>query len=122
MPSRVVTAEEALEADLVVLATTASSPWVPVDTPLRPGQVLLNVSLRDLPPEMLLRANNIVDDVDHCPKARTSPHLAEQLTGGREFVTGTLPTTGQKGQRRPRDPRLHRTNPPAGDVLSSTSG
>ena len=29
-------------------------------------------------------------DVEHCLKANTSPHLAEQLTGGRDFVTGTL--------------------------------
>ncbi|WP_435884682.1 hypothetical protein [Streptomyces toxytricini] len=31
-----------------------------------------------------------MDDVDHCLKAQTSPHLAEQLTGGRDFLTGTL--------------------------------
>ena len=38
-------------------------PYVPVETPLRPGQVILNISLRDLPPELLLRSNNILDDV-----------------------------------------------------------
>ncbi|MFB6893810.1 2,3-diaminopropionate biosynthesis protein SbnB [Kitasatospora sp. NPDC056327] len=84
------TLDEALSRDLVVFATTAAAPYVPADTPLRPGQTLLNVSLRDLAPELLLRSNNIVDDVDHCLKAQTSPHLAEQLTGSREFVTGTL--------------------------------
>jgi ornithine cyclodeaminase len=57
---------------------------------LRPGQLVLNVSLRDLAPELLLTANNVFDDVDHCMKADTSPHLAEQLTHGRDFVTGTL--------------------------------
>ena len=31
-----------------------------------------------------------VDDVEHCLKAETSPHLAERLTGGREFLDGTL--------------------------------
>ncbi|MCT7350772.1 2,3-diaminopropionate biosynthesis protein SbnB [Streptomyces sp. 15-116A] len=82
--------EEALDCDLVVLATTAAQPYVPAGTRLRPGQVVLNISLRDLPPELLLSTDNVLDDVEHCMKAQTSPHLAEQLTGGREFVTGTL--------------------------------
>jgi N-[(2S)-2-amino-2-carboxyethyl]-L-glutamate dehydrogenase len=79
-----------LDAGVVVFATTAGTPHVPVETTLRPGQLLLNISLRDLPPEILLRSNNIVDDVDHCLTARTSPHLAEQLTGSRDFITGTI--------------------------------
>jgi len=48
------------------------------------------VSLRDLAPEVLLGAANFVDDVDHCLKADTSPHLVEQLTGDRDFLDGTL--------------------------------
>ncbi|GAA0585847.1 2,3-diaminopropionate biosynthesis protein SbnB [Streptomyces crystallinus] len=81
---------QALTRDLVVFATTAATPYVGGDTPLRAGQVLLNVSLRDLAPELLLKSNNVVDDVDHCLKAQTSPHLTEQLTGGRDFINGTL--------------------------------
>ena len=42
------------------------------------------------PPEILLGSTNIVDDVEHCLKADTSPHLAEQLTGTRDFLAGTL--------------------------------
>jgi ornithine cyclodeaminase/alanine dehydrogenase-like protein (mu-crystallin family) len=38
----------------------------------------------------VLASANILDDVEHCLKAQTSPHLAEQLTGNRDFVTGTL--------------------------------
>ena len=51
---------------------------------------MLHVSLRDLAPEILLASTNIVDDVEHCLKANTSPHLAEQLTGNRDFLDGTL--------------------------------
>jgi N-[(2S)-2-amino-2-carboxyethyl]-L-glutamate dehydrogenase len=54
------------------------------------GPVVLHVSLRDLSTAVVLGATNIVDDVDHCLRAGTSLHLAEQETGGRDFVTGTL--------------------------------
>jgi ornithine cyclodeaminase len=78
----------ALAADTVVFTTTATTPYV--HTPFAPGQLVLNISLRDLAPEVVLAAANILDDVEHCLKADTSPHLAEQATGGRGFVTGTL--------------------------------
>jgi 2,3-diaminopropionate biosynthesis protein SbnB len=80
--------DAALDADTVVFTTTAGTPYV--HTPFRPGQLALNLSLRDLAPEVILAAANVFDDVEHCIKSNTSPHLAEQLTGGREFVTGTL--------------------------------
>jgi ornithine cyclodeaminase len=38
----------------------------------------------------VLASTNIVDDVEHCLTASTSPHLAEQLTGSRDFLQGTL--------------------------------
>jgi ornithine cyclodeaminase len=87
---RVTGLDEALDADLVVLATTAAHPYIPASTALRPGQLVLNVSLRDLAPEILLRTNNVLDDVEHCLKADTSPHLLEKQLGHREFVSGTL--------------------------------
>jgi ornithine cyclodeaminase/alanine dehydrogenase-like protein (mu-crystallin family) len=52
--------------------------------------LVLHVSLRDLTPQILLASSNIVDDVEHCLKANTSPHLVEQLTGNRDFLLGTL--------------------------------
>lgn len=82
--------DETLTADIVVFATTASGPYVLPPLVFRPGQLILNISLRDIAPELIVDAWNIFDDVDHCMKANTSPHLAEQRTGGRSFVTGTL--------------------------------
>jgi N-[(2S)-2-amino-2-carboxyethyl]-L-glutamate dehydrogenase len=77
-------------SDLVVFATIASQPHVTSPRWFDHHPLVLHVSLRDLAPEILLASTNIVDDVEHCLKASTSPHLAEQLTGSRDFLAGTL--------------------------------
>ena len=77
-------------SDLVVFATVAGQPHVRDLSWFDHNPVVLHVSLRDLAPEILLASTNIVDDVEHCLKANTSPHLAEQLTGNRDFLHGTL--------------------------------
>jgi ornithine cyclodeaminase len=77
-------------SDLVVFATVAAQPHVHDPAWFDHAPVVLHVSLRDLAPEVLLTATNLVDDVEHCLTADTSPHLAEQLTGGRDFLAGTL--------------------------------
>ncbi|MET7878922.1 2,3-diaminopropionate biosynthesis protein SbnB [Micromonospora profundi] len=84
-------AEELIRScDLVVFATVAAVPHVTEPGWFDHNPVVLHLSLRDLAPEVLLRSVNVVDDVEHCLKADTSPHLAEQLTGGRDFLDGTL--------------------------------
>ena len=76
--------------------------------------LVLHVSLRDLAPEVLLASANIVDDVEHCLRAGTSPHLAEQLTGNRDFLHGTLDDV-MAG-------RVTRAGGPAGGVLPLRPG
>jgi N-[(2S)-2-amino-2-carboxyethyl]-L-glutamate dehydrogenase len=84
-------AEHLIESsDPVVFATVAGRPHVHDPSWFGHNPLVLHVSLRDLAPEILLGATNIVDDVEHCLKADTSPHLVEQLTGNRHFLAGTL--------------------------------
>ncbi|WP_447035938.1 hypothetical protein [Streptomyces sp. DSM 118878] len=47
---------------------------------------MLHISLRDLLPESLLDAHNIVDDADHAVRERTSLALAVQAAGHRDFI------------------------------------
>ncbi|MFI0445971.1 2,3-diaminopropionate biosynthesis protein SbnB [Actinomadura sp. 6N118] len=77
-------------SDLVVFATVAGQPHVSDLSWFEHDPLVLHVSLRDLAPEILLASANIVDDIEHCLRAGTSPHLAEQLTGNRDFLHGTL--------------------------------
>jgi N-[(2S)-2-amino-2-carboxyethyl]-L-glutamate dehydrogenase len=77
-------------SDLVVFATVASAPHVHDATWFAHAPLVLHVSLRDLAPEVVLASANFVDDIDHCLREGTSLHLAEQLSGSRHFVGGTL--------------------------------
>jgi ornithine cyclodeaminase/alanine dehydrogenase-like protein (mu-crystallin family) len=78
------------QSDIVVFATTATKPHVTDPDLFRHRPIVLHISLRDLSPNIILSANNVVDDVDHCLCAETSPHLAEKQVGHRAFVSGTL--------------------------------
>ncbi|MFE1310692.1 2,3-diaminopropionate biosynthesis protein SbnB [Streptomyces sp. NPDC058755] len=77
-------------SDLVVFATIAGEPHVTSPAWFDHNPLVLHISLRDLSPEVLLASANFVDDVEHCLKADTSPHLVEQRTGNRDFLNGTL--------------------------------
>ncbi|GLY65521.1 2,3-diaminopropionate biosynthesis protein SbnB [Amycolatopsis taiwanensis] len=93
-------------SDLVVFATSVGKPHVSDLSWFDHNPVVLHVSLRDLAPEILLASTNIVDDVEHCLRANTSPHLAEQLTGNRDFVRGTLYDVMVERVRLPREAPL----------------
>ncbi|WP_346771777.1 hypothetical protein [Bradyrhizobium sp. 170] len=66
-------------ADMLSFATSQLTPWYDAD--IVPQQVVLHVSLRDIVPDRLRGALNIVDDIDHALKANTSLHRLEGAIG-----------------------------------------
>src|SRR5258708_7699145 len=83
-------AELVRACDLILFTTVASTPHIEDPTLFDHNPLVLHISLRDLSPAILLTSQHGLDAVEHIMKANTSPHLAEQKTGNRNFVTGTL--------------------------------
>lgn len=71
---------------LVSFATTVGTPYIHDISACNSDSTILNISLRDFGPEVILSADNIVDDLEHVCRERTAIHLAEQTCGNRDFV------------------------------------
>ena len=83
--------EEAVSgSSLILFTTTALEPYLDDEKLFAHSPTVLHLSLRDICPNVILASQNIVDDVEHCLKAKTSLHLTEMATGNRDFVAGTL--------------------------------
>lgn len=84
-------AEEAVRgAELVVFATVARAPHVLDPAWFDHHPLVLHISLRDLGEEVILSAQNVVDDVNHVLQANTSVHLVAQRAGDHAFIDGTI--------------------------------
>lgn len=81
------------QADMMTFATTEIKPFVSMQD-IAPNtlkdKIILGISLRDLCPDVIIEANNILDDVDHCLQANTSVHLTEQKYKNRQFINGNI--------------------------------
>lgn len=77
-------------SSLILFTTTTLEPYLTDEKLLAHSPTVLHLSLRDICVNVILTSQNIVDDVDHCLKSKTSLHLTEMATGNREFVAGTL--------------------------------
>lgn len=78
------------QSRLIFLSTTTSVPYITELSWLIHNPIILNISLRDLSPEVLINSNNIVDDVKHVLNANTSPHLTQQKYGHSDFINCTV--------------------------------
>jgi 2,3-diaminopropionate biosynthesis protein SbnB len=86
------TAEQVLlMTDVSLFATVVSKPHIRAGVSLEGGgRIVLHLSLRDLPPEIIARSNNVVDDREHVLAEGTSVELAVRREGHSKFITCTL--------------------------------
>ena len=78
------------ESDLLIFTTTGKTPYVDKYNLIKKNAVLLNISLRDIAPDIIEQSSNIVDDIEHVMNANTSPHLAQQKYNHTNFINATI--------------------------------
>jgi|SRR6476469_287166 len=78
------------ETQIVSFATSSMKPHIDSLAGHAEDVVLLHLSSRDFSPQLILEADNVVDDVDHICDHQTSLHLAEQQVGHRDFIRTTI--------------------------------
>ena len=82
---------------LVTIATGARQPYIGVDARYLPGATLLQLSRRDLSPEVMLMSRNVVDDAEAQCADDGSLQQAERMIGNRDFISCRLDDVLLKG-------------------------
>lgn len=73
-------------APLTVFATTVGEPYVFDIEACNEKSTILNISLRDFDPEVVLKCDNVVDNLEHVCRENTSIHLTANKVGNTDFV------------------------------------
>jgi 2,3-diaminopropionate biosynthesis protein SbnB len=82
--------ETIMKNEMIILATTAPSPYITDLSLVKHNPIILNISLRDIGEDIIENSNNFMDDIEHCLKANTSPHLAYLKLGHKDFINGHI--------------------------------
>lgn len=77
-------------SQVITIATTAIKPYIFELQGISNSTVVLHTSLRDLAPEIMISANNVVDDIKHACSANTSLFLASQIKPASEYISCTI--------------------------------
>ncbi len=75
---------------VIAYGTTAVKPFTDSVEGHLPGAVILHTSLRDLTENVIVGADNVVDDIGQVCSNRTSLHLSEMKMGNRDFIRTTI--------------------------------
>ncbi|KTT03152.1 ornithine cyclodeaminase [Pseudomonas oryzihabitans] len=78
------------DSDLLLFATSAVRSSIDQTSWFDHAPTVLHLSLRDLSPEVMLAAQNLADDIDHCLQAATSLELTWRQAGHQGFIVGDI--------------------------------
>lgn len=104
-------------SDLIIFATIAGQPHITDPSWFTHNPLVLHISLRDLTPQILLTATNIVDDIDHCLKAATSPTWPNNSPA--TATSWPAPSTTSSPDRSPSPPAAPPSSPPSASASST---
>lgn len=77
-------------APVIAFATTAMQPFIYSIDIVQRHTVFLHTSLRDLGPNIIMAADNVVDDIEQICSNDTSVHDVEKSLGHRDFIRTTI--------------------------------
>ena len=75
---------------VIAYGTTAVKPFTDSTEGHLPDAVILHTSLRDLTENVIVGADNVVDDIEQVCSNKTSLHLSEIKMGNRDFIRTTI--------------------------------